>query len=154
MTLRDLAEMAITIAATLTAMGIIFRLKPVRWLLSALFGHPVVRARASFRAEVADVVRPLAKKVDEIHHEVRFNNGSSLKDLTMANADAIARVESKADDSLRMASEAATESALAKEAAAEVKADLDAAHGRADAVPSHEPPGAAADAAATTNPQE
>ena len=54
--MRPFAEQIVALAATLTAMGVLGRLKPVRWFLSVLFGHPVDRVRGSFRAEVASVV--------------------------------------------------------------------------------------------------
>jgi len=54
--MRSFAEQVVALAATLTAMGVLIRLKPMRWVLAGLFGHPVDRAREAFRVEVASVV--------------------------------------------------------------------------------------------------
>jgi hypothetical protein len=88
------------------------------------FGHGMVDALDD---RIEQRMEPLRKQVADIHHEVTYNNGSSLKDL-------VSRVSEQASAAAKLA--------------AEVKADLDASHERADAVDGEA--GAAADAASKT----
>jgi hypothetical protein len=100
----------------------------------------VKASRSAFASEIASEVkvllRPLHATVAEIREELSFNGGSSVKDMTRANGEAIAELRVSVED--------------AAELARGVAADLAAAHERADTVPSSAPAGVAADAAVQT----
>lgn len=94
-------------------------------------------ALTQFDGRVVENLKPVHELIEEIRHEVTYNNGSSLKDITRQNSQEIATLRA---DVTRAAA-----------LAADVAADLAAAHARADAVQGHEEPGAAADAASKTS---
>jgi hypothetical protein len=93
-------------------------------------------SRGALVAEIASELKPLHAIVAEIREELSFNGGSSVKDMTRANGEAIAELRVSVED--------------AAELARGVAADLAAAHERADTVPSSAPAGVAADAAVQT----
>ena len=72
-----------------------------------------------------------------IMKELTFNGGETVKDMTLSNRKAISELDVKVTEGL----------ARVETRAAEVKADLEASHARADATPSYAPSGEAADAA-------
>jgi hypothetical protein len=81
---NEVASTIVGLAAVATALGLLARLRPVRWVGRTLIGQPVIRA---FRREVGEVVAPIEAKVDALTHkvdaidaELHPNHGSSLRD--------------------------------------------------------------------------
>jgi hypothetical protein len=121
--LEDIGKLAAIVVAVGGAVTVGWRaLKASRGALTTEIKH-----------ELQTQLLPIRKDVDFIKAELTLNGGSSVKDMTKANGDAIEQVRA----------EAAAAAALAKG----VASSLEASHARADAVPATAPAGEAADAA-------
>ena len=87
--MSNAAAGVIGVAAFLTAVAVIARARPVRWLIRTLVGDPVLKA---FRHEVAEVVRievPFAVAVELAKHPLTNGWGTrtmqAIGDATGAN---------------------------------------------------------------------
>lgn len=74
-TLTTTALVLGSLAGIVTAIRVITGWGPLRWLWRHLVHVPV---REGLRAVIADEVRPL---LDDIHRELSFNSGKSVKDV-------------------------------------------------------------------------
>lgn len=79
--LSQAAAVIVGLAATATALGVLSRLRPVRWLWRQLVASPV---SGWFRQEVTEVVEPMIEplqtRLDGIDAELHPNGGHSLAD--------------------------------------------------------------------------
>jgi len=79
-TLADVATNVVALAAFLTALGVLSRLRPVKWLWRHVVKDPL---SGWFRVEVGAVVN---EQLEPLRAELSFNGGATTKD-------AVARVE-------------------------------------------------------------
>lgn len=97
--LTDLAQQAGALAAICAALGVLSRLKPVRWTWGKLVSGPLAAwiaetisqgVEAFHRTRIEPSLSELRDDVREIRAELKTNDGSTLRD-------AIKRTEEKAD---------------------------------------------------------
>lgn len=75
---------SIGVTAVLTALIVVSRFKPARWLWSTLVSRPLSQW-------IVNVINGVVKvHLEPIHHELQHNDGSSIKD-------AVSRIEERLD---------------------------------------------------------
>jgi hypothetical protein len=85
--LTETGVVLVTVAGIVTAIGILTRLAPVRWLWRTVVSDPLARwGRAWVREEVDAALVP-------VKAELSYNGGHTVKDITHANHEAVKRLE-------------------------------------------------------------
>lgn len=106
----DLVQLAATLAILgIIAVTIIKSWRPVRAVVrffdAMIGGEERDRDGKKLRPGILDRMASLEQQVGEIHHEVHYNNGSSVKDATARLEAALRRVEDAQQQILESAAE-------------------------------------------------
>lgn len=104
-TLADVATNVVALAAFLTALGVLSRLRPVKWLWRHVVKDPL---SGWFRVEVGAVVN---EQLEPLRAELSFNGGATTKDAVARVETAVARIE--ANDKVKLTRLDSIDSALA-----------------------------------------